>query len=64
MAKKKIKRDPLSFWSLISPNKSSNITWEIRKKFLWLHFYGLIGWCLHAYVAGLCLYFLYLVITK
>lgn len=63
MAKKKPEYNPLSLWNLISPRKSSNITWDVRKKFLWLHFYGFLGFCLRAYVVGWCLYILYLGFT-
>jgi hypothetical protein len=59
MAKKKRKKNPLSFWNLLFLDKSSNLTPKNRKILLWSHIYGFIGWSLHAYIVGWCIYILF-----
>lgn len=64
MTKRKIKRDPLSFWALLFPDKSSNATWKSRNLLIWSHIYGFIGFCLLSYIVGWCVYLFYIMLKS
>jgi hypothetical protein len=54
----KKRKNPLSFWNLLFPPKSSNITFENRKLLIGNHIYGFIAFCLGCYIIGMMVYML------
>jgi hypothetical protein len=52
-------KNPLSFWNLLFPSKSSNITSKSRRLLIGNHVYGLISFLSSCYIIGMIIYVLF-----